>query len=83
MSSKVLNVKVVSVAGNKTIVALHTFLKQHPIYGKYVKKQKKYMVHDENNSAKVGDSILIAETKPISKRKSWTIINKESSVEGK
>ena len=43
MSGKILQVKIVSVAGDKTVVGLHTFLEKHPIYEKYVKKQKKYM----------------------------------------
>lgn len=82
MSKKVLKVKVVSKAGDKTIVGLHEFLEKHAIYGKYIKKQKKYMIHDENNTAVVGDEIFIIETRPLSKRKSWVIINKEEA-EGK
>lgn len=81
MSGKILQVKIVSVAGDKTVVGLHTFLEKHPIYEKYVKKQKKYMIHDENNVAKVGDEVYIKETRPLSKRKSWIIINKEKAEE--
>ena len=81
MSGKILQVKIVSVAGDKTVVGLHTFLEKHPIYEKYVKKQKKYMIHDENNVAKVGDEVYIKETRPLSKRKSWMIINKEKAEE--
>ena len=81
MSGKVLQVKVISIAGDKTIVGLHTFLEKHPIYEKYVKKQKKYMIHDENNTAKIGDEIYIMETRPLSKRKSWIVINKEKAGE--
>ena len=81
MSGKVLQVKIVSIAGDKTVVGLHNFLKKHPIYEKYVKHQKKYMVHDENNSCKVGDQVFITETRPISKRKSWVIVSKEKSGE--
>ena len=81
MSGKILQVKVVSIAGNKTVVGLHTFLVKHPIYEKYVKKQKKYMIHDENNTAKIGDEIYIQETRPLSKRKSWIIINKDKAGE--
>ena len=43
MSGKILQVKVVSIAGDKTVVGLHTFLVKHPIYKKYVKKKKKYV----------------------------------------
>ena len=79
MSDKLLKVSVVSIAGNKTIVCLHTFLEKHPIYEKYVKKRKKYMVHDENNISKVGDIVYIKEFRPISKRKSWKLVNKEGN----
>ena len=81
MSGKILQVKVVSIAGDKTVVGLHTFLVKQPIYEKYVKKQKKYMIHDENNTAKIGDEIYIQETRPLSKRKSWIIINKDKAGE--
>ena len=81
MSGKILQVKVVSIAGDNTVVGLHTFLVKHPIYEKYVKKQKKYMIHDENNTAKIGDEIYIQETRPLSKRKSWVIINKDETGE--
>ena len=81
MSGKILQVKVVSIAGDRTVVGLHTFLVKHPIYEKYVKKQKKYMIHDENNTAKIGDEIYIQETRPLSKRKSWIIINKDKAGE--
>ena len=81
MSGKILQVKVVSIAGDKTVVGLHTFLVKHPIYEKYVKKQKKYMIQDENNTAKIGDEIYIQETRPLSKRKSWIIINKDKAGE--
>ena len=70
---KGLKVKVVSIAGNKTIVGLNVFVVKHPIYGKYVRKQKKYMIHDENNIAKVGDIVSILESRPISKRKFWVL----------
>lgn len=81
MSGKVLQVKIVSIAGNKTVVGLHNFLRKHPIYEKYVKYQKKYMIHDEDNGCKVGDTVSIKETRPISRRKSWVVIGKEKSGE--
>lgn len=79
MSGKILKVKVISKAGDKTVVGLHTFLEKHPIYEKYVKKHKKYMIHDENNTANVGDLIEIMESRPLSKKKSWIIINNEEA----
>lgn len=46
---------------------------QHPIYGKYVKKTKKFMAHDENNDCNVGDTVRITESRPLSKRKRWRL----------
>ena len=61
--------KVVSSVNNKTITVLVETYKKHPLYGKRVKSSKKYAVHDESNKAKVGDTVRIVETKPISKTK--------------
>ena len=63
--------RVVSAVNNKTITVLVETYKEQPIYGKRVKSSKKYAVHDENNKAKVGDIVKIAETKPISKTKKF------------
>ena len=61
--------KVVSSINNKTITVLVETYKKDPLYGKRVKSSKKYAVHDESNKAKVGDTVRIVETKPISKTK--------------
>ena len=61
--------KVVSSVNNKTITVLVETYKEQPIYGKRVKSSKKYAVHDENNKAKVGDTVRIVETRPLSKTK--------------
>ena len=61
--------KVVSAANNKTITVLVETYKKDPLYGKRVKSSKKYAVHDETNKAKVGDTVKIVETRPISKTK--------------
>ena len=66
---KELTGKVVSAANNKTITVLVETYKKDPLYGKRVKSSKKYAVHDETNKAKVGDTVRIVETKPISKTK--------------
>lgn len=47
---------------------------KHPIYGKYVKKTKKFMAHDEKNECNVGDTVRIMETRPLSKRKRWRVV---------
>lgn len=62
---------VVSATNNKTITVLVETYKRHPLYGKRVKYSKKYAAHDETNKAKVGDTVRIVETKPISKTKKF------------
>lgn len=47
---------------------------KHPIYGKYVKKTKKFMAHDENNECNVGDTVRVVESRPLSKRKRWRLV---------
>ncbi len=61
--------KVISATNNKTITVLVETYKEHSKYGKRVKYSKKYTAHDESNKAKVGDTVRIVETKPISKTK--------------
>jgi len=47
---------------------------RHPIYGKSVKKTKKFMAHDENNDSNIGDTVRIMETRPLSKLKRWRLV---------
>ncbi len=47
---------------------------RHPIYGKFVKKTKKFMAHDENTECQIGDLVKIMETRPLSKRKRWRLV---------
>ena len=61
--------KVVSAKNDKTITVLVETHRKHPLYGKRVKYSKKYAVHDEKNIAKVGDTVRIVETRPLSKTK--------------
>ena len=61
--------KVVSDKNDKTITVLVETYKTHPLYHKRVKSSKKYCVHDEKNIAKVGDTVRIVETRPLSKTK--------------
>jgi small subunit ribosomal protein S17 len=68
--------KVVSDKMNKTRVVLVERLKKHPIYKKYYKVSKRFKAHDENNEYKVGDNVIIEETRPLSKEKRWKIIGK-------
>ena len=76
MTKKILNGKVVSDQNNKTIVVLVKRKYSHPFFGKVVTSSKKFHVHDEKNKFKIGDSVNIIESKPISKRKRWVVLNK-------
>lgn len=64
---------VVSDKMDKTITVLVRRQVMHPVYSKFVKKSKKYTVHDEKNEARTGDLVSIMETRPISKRKKWRL----------
>lgn len=59
---------------DKTIVVAAKFKEKHPIYGKFVQKTKKYHAHDEQNDAHTGDTVLIMETRPLSKTKRWRLV---------
>jgi len=65
---------VVSDKMDKTIVVQIERKSRHPLYAKTVKRTKKFKVHDEQNAAKVGDKVLIAETRPLSKDKRWRLV---------
>jgi len=65
---------VVSDCQDKTIVVEVTRRSSHPLYKKVVKTTKKYYAHDENNEAKAGDKVTIAETRPLSKLKCWRLV---------
>ena len=65
---------VVSSSMEKSVViAVKTKIK-HPIYGKFVNKTSKFMAHDEENTANVGDTVKITETRPLSKSKRWRLV---------
>ena len=69
---------VICKANNKNTVVVEverTF--KHPIYKKYIKRSKKYHAHDETDALKVGDKVMIEETRPISKLKTWIVITNE------
>lgn len=57
-----------------TIVVAVSSYEKHPKYGKFIKKRKKFKVHDEGNKAQVGEKVTIVETKPISKEKHFRLI---------
>ena len=66
--------KVVSNKTDKTITVLVETYKNHPLYQKRVKYSKKYAAHDEKNEAKVGDTVRIVETRPLSKTKHFRLV---------
>lgn len=66
--------KVVSDKMDKTIVVAVETTMRHPLYKKTIKVTKKYKAHDENNEAKMGDIVLIMETRPLSKEKNWRLV---------
>ena len=65
---------VVSDKADKTITVKVETYKKHPLYGKRVKYSKKYAAHDENNEAKVGDTVRISMTRPLSKTKRYELV---------
>jgi len=74
MPKRLLNGKVIS-NKDKTIVVEVTRKVKHNLYKKIIKRTKKYHAHDENNSYKIGDSVTIQESKPISKLKKWVVLS--------
>ena len=74
-SRKVRQGVVVSTAGDKTCVVKITERKKHPLYGKMITSSKKLHAHDEMNTAGVGDTVSIMETRPLSKLKRWRLVD--------
>ena len=74
MPKRILQGVVVSDKQDKTVVVSVERQVMHPVYKKFVKRSKKYAAHDENNQFKVGDTVRIIESRPLSKTKSWTVI---------
>ena len=64
---------VVSDKMDKTVVVKVDRLIKHPVYNKYIKRSAKYKAHDETNSCKTGDRVLIVECRPLSKDKCWKV----------
>lgn len=75
MPKRILQGVVVSDKMDKTVTVQVERRFKHPLYKKFIKRTKKYAAHDEANACKVGDMVQIRECSPISKRKSWEVIN--------
>lgn len=65
---------VISNKMDKTIVVKAERLVKHPVFHKYVRKHVKYKAHDEQNQSKLGDTVLIIESRPLSKEKRWRML---------
>ena len=76
MPKRILQGVVVSDKNDKTIVVKVERRLRHPVLKKTVRLSKKYHAHDEKNAAKTGDVVRIEETRPISKQKRWTLVEK-------
>jgi small subunit ribosomal protein S17 len=76
MPKRVLTGTVVSDKGDKTVVVRVERRVKHPLYGKIIKLSKKYHAHDEGNAFKAGEQVRIQECAPISKLKTWTVLDR-------
>jgi small subunit ribosomal protein S17 len=65
---------VISNKMDKSIIVAEKRKVMHPIYGKYINKTAKFVAHDEDNTCKIGDLVRIMETRPLSKKKNWRLI---------
>jgi small subunit ribosomal protein S17 len=64
---------VVSNKMDKTVTVLVSQRIKHPVYGKYINRSRKFMAHDEANACRIGDTISIVETRPMSRKKRWRV----------
>ncbi len=80
MPKRILTGTVVSDVNDKTIVVRVERKVKHPLYGKIIRRSKKYHAHDESNTFKTGETVRIEETKPISKNKTWVVLDKGSEA---
>jgi small subunit ribosomal protein S17 len=74
MPRRIMQGVVVSDKMDKSVVVNVERRTQHPLYKKFIRRSKKYVAHDENNSCKEGDVVQIQECRPISKRKNWEVV---------
>jgi small subunit ribosomal protein S17 len=72
--TRTLTGRVVSDKMDKSAVVLVERKVRHPLYGKYIRRSTKLHIHDENNECRQGDTVTIKETRPVSKTKSWTLV---------
>ena len=82
MPKRTLQGVVVSDKQNKTVTVLVERRFTHPLFKKTVRRSKKYHAHDEGNTFKVGDTVRIEESRPLSKTKSWVVLGKADVSHG-
>ena len=76
MPKRILVGTVVSDKTDKTVTVLVERKVKHPLYGKIIRRSKKYHAHDQDNAFRLGEQVRIEETKPISKTKTWKVIDR-------
>jgi len=81
MPKRIMQGVVVSDAADKTVSVRVDRRVMHPIYKKFVTRSKKFLAHDENNEFKVGDTVRIQESRPLSKRKCWVVLGRAGEAE--
>ncbi|WP_110687692.1 30S ribosomal protein S17 [Salinicola aestuarinus] len=81
-TTRTLTGRVVSDKMEKSIVVLIERRERHPIYGKYMKRSTKLHAHDEANQARSGDLVSIQESRPLSKKKAWTLVEVVEQAKG-
>ena len=82
MPRRVLTGRVTSDKMDKTITVLVNRRVMHPLYKKFIRRSKKYAAHDEDNICQVGDTVRIIECPPISKRKTWQLLERNGALVG-
>ena len=82
MPKRILTGTVVSDKSDKTVVVLVERKVKHPLYGKIIRQSKKYHAHDEENACKAGETVRIEATRPLSKLKTWRVIERVQPSKG-
>ncbi len=80
MPKRVMRGTICKATNKKTVVVEVERTFKHPIYKKYIKRSKKYHAHDETDTLQVGDKVMIEETRPVSKLKTWKVISNEKKL---
>ena len=80
MPKRILSGTICKATNKKTVVVEVERTFKHPIYKKYIKRSKKYHAHDETDALRVGDKVMIEETRPISKLKTWKVVSNEKRL---